>query len=99
MQHAGRTARRHQKVICHTGKVIQMLLLKWKICYKINYLENKYKKLYEGINNVEIIGTIISEKKELEYKEKYTIKVEKINGDKKYKNTKLIIYTKSNKKI
>ena len=66
---------------------------------QINYLENKYKKLYEGINNVEIIGTIISEKKELEYKEKYTIKVEKINGDKKYKNTKLIIYTKSNKKI
>ncbi|MCI8620578.1 MAG: hypothetical protein HFJ50_01850 [Clostridia bacterium] len=39
---------------------------------------------------------MIDEEKE---KNKYELKVESINGNKKYKNTNLIIYTKINEKI
>ena len=34
-----------------------------------------------------------------EYKNKFNIKVESVNNDKKYKNTNLIVYAKQSKKI
>ena len=48
--------------------------------------------MYTGIDEVEIIATIISNKKETLYKSSYTIKVESINNSKKYYGTNLIIY-------
>lgn len=58
----------------------------------IMYLEKKHNNLYKEVKDVEIIGTVISEKKETTYKSSYTIRVEKINENKKFKRTNLIIY-------
>ena len=42
---------------------------------------------------MKIVGTVISERKYTAYKASYTIKVENVNGNRKYKGTNLIIYT------
>lgn len=61
-------------------------------------LENKYNNLYQGIENVKVVGTIISDKKETSYKASYTIEVESVNSSNIFKGTNLIIYVpKSNK--
>ena len=63
------------------------------------YLENKFSTLYKDNQEIEIIGVITKERQEKEYKTEYEIKVESINGDKKYKNTKLILQVKNKEKI
>lgn len=60
---------------------------------KITKLEYKFDNLYQGLNEAQIIGTIITNGEETEYKKVYTLKVESINKDKRYKGTNLIIYT------
>lgn len=55
------------------------------------YLNNKYNNLYSNLEKVNLIGTIVSSKEEKEYKDIYKIKVQNINGDKKYKNTYLYL--------
>jgi len=60
---------------------------------KITNLENKFDNLYNGISKTNIIGTIITNEEETEYKKVYTIKVESINNNNKYKGTNLILYT------
>jgi len=59
---------------------------------QITYLENRHDNLYKDKENVKIIGTVISDKNEKSYKASYTIKVNSINNDRKYKGTNLIIY-------
>lgn len=59
---------------------------------QINYLENKFNTLYTGLDEVEVVATIISNKKETSYKSSYTIKVESINKNRKYFGNNLIIY-------
>ena len=66
---------------------------------RILYLENKFNTLYKEAQQIEIIGVIKKEGQQNEYKTKYEIKVESINGDKKYNNTNLIIYIKNKEKI
>lgn len=66
---------------------------------QIMYLENKFNTLYKNVQKINLVGTIISSPKETEYKNSYTLKVESINGNKKYKNTNLIIYTKKDIKL
>ena len=48
-----------------------------------------------NIKEVQVIGKIVSSKQEKEYTNKYILKVIYINNDKKFKNTKLILYTDS----
>lgn len=48
----------------------------------ILYLEREYEKIYESLDKVNGIGTLISEKEEKEYNNIYKIRVEKINGKK-----------------
>ncbi len=61
-------------------------------CIYINVLDNNYKAKYANISEkVSIKAIIISEPVDKDYKKTYTIKVEEINGDKKYKNTKLLL--------
>ena len=62
---------------------------------QINILNNKYNNLYKNINEVKVIGTIVSEPQEKEYKTVYKIKVESINGNSKYKNTYLLLNIKN----
>ena len=66
---------------------------------RILYLENKFNTLYKEAQQIEIIGVIKKEGQQNEYKTEYEIKVESINGDKKYNNTNLIIYIKNKEKI
>ena len=61
---------------------------------QINNLNYKYLNLYQDKEEISVIGTVISDKKDTKYKTSYTIKVESINKDEKYKNTRLIVYTK-----
>lgn len=63
---------------------------------KITKVENNHNNLYKGLEDVEIIGTIISDKKETNYKASYTVKVESINEEIKFKETNLLIYTSKN---
>lgn len=58
-----------------------------------SYLNRKYEIIYKKISTEEqtYIGTIISDAKKGEYKTSYTIKIESINGDIKYKDIKLIV--------
>ncbi len=61
----------------------------------VNIENNKYNTLYKNLKEIEIIGTIISNKKEKEYYNSYKIKVYSINNNsKKYKNTNLLINMK-----
>lgn len=63
---------------------------------QIKYLEQKHENLYKNIENIKIVGTIVSERKETEYRASYTLKVESINDSIKFKNTKLLIYVNKN---
>lgn len=66
---------------------------------QIRNLENKFNNLYEGINDVKIVGTIISDRRETQYKAIYTVKVISINSNKKFKGTNLLIYVPKSQKI
>ncbi len=60
------------------------------------YVDNRYETLYQENVSISGVGEIISFKEEKEYKDKYIIKIKQINGDLKYKNTKLILYVDKN---
>lgn len=66
---------------------------------QITILENKFNNLYEGINEVKVIGTVISDRKETLYKANYTIKVESVNSNKKFQGTNLIVYVPKSQKL
>lgn len=63
---------------------------------QIKYLEERHMNLYKDIKEVEIVGTIISERKETEYRAGYIIKIETINNNIKFKKSNLLIYVKKN---
>ena len=65
-------------------------LLKTNEIKLISYSE-KYKNIGE---NLEIVGTVISNPIDKEYKNQYTLKVEKIDENKKYQNTNLQLNVK-----
>ena len=67
-----------------------------QIKYYEGIFENKYKNINED-DEISIIGTIVSDPQEKEYKTKYILKIDTINSNKKYKNTKVILYTKKEK--
>ena len=66
------------------------------IFFIVSYTDKKYETLYKENTNISGIGEIISFGEEKEYKTKYIIKIKEINGDLKYKNTKLILYIDKN---
>ncbi len=67
--------------------------------FQILRLEKKFNTLYNNITDVKIVGTVISDEKETSYKLSYTIKVESINNNTKYKGTNLIIYISKEQKL
>ena len=67
-----------------------------QIKYYEGIFENKYKNINED-DEISIIATIVSDPQEKEYKTKYILKIDTINSNKKYKNTKVILYTKKGK--
>ena len=66
----------------------------------ISILDMNYENKYREINSeVKIQGVIVKEPQEKDYKYVYTLKVETINGNSKYDNTKLILNIKKSKQI
>ncbi len=61
---------------------------------QVNFLNNKYENFYTDGEEYKIVGTIVSEPQEKEYKTVYKIKIESINGNTKYKNTQLLLNIK-----
>lgn len=50
----------------------------------ILYLENSYHQVYQNLQEVKVIGTVISDKREKQYSDTYLVKVETINEKKIY---------------
>lgn len=67
---------------------------------QITLLEKSFDKKYKNVNeNLEIVGTIISNPMDKQYKNQYILKVEKINENKSYKNTNLQLNVKKEEKL
>ena len=65
---------------------------------QISYLESKNSEKFKNIyKDVIVEGTIISNPISKQYTDSYILKVEKVNEDITYKNTKLILYIKKNR--
>lgn len=67
-------------------------LLYFRMCY----IEYKFENLYLKVEESNFIAEIISFVEEREYSNKYVVKILNIDKSNKYKNTKLILYTKNN---
>ena len=84
---------RYIKIVM-TKKVILIIIVSSIISNAVTIFENlKYENLYKNVAEVKCIAEVISEKNEKKYKNVYKIKVNTINGEKKYKNTNLYIET------
>lgn len=65
---------------------------------QITLLEKSFSEKYKNIGeNLGIVGTVISNPIDKEYKNQYTLKVEKIDENKKYQNTNLQLNVKKEK--
>lgn len=64
-------------------------------------MEEKHNNLYNGIEDIQIVGVVITDRKETTYKASYTVEVEELHilqnnknhSSRKFKGTNLIIYT------
>lgn len=87
--------RRYYKVIFSKKKIIIFI-----ICFCISYLqiqfyENSFENKYQNVQDeIKVVGTIISNPKEKEYKVQYILKVDSINGNNSYKGTRLLLNVK-----
>lgn len=90
---------RYLKIICK-NKYIFIFIIFYLISYfQITSIEKSFNTKYKNINGVlQIVGTIISNPSQKQYKTSYTLQVESINGNKSYKNTKLLLNVKKDKK-
>ncbi len=93
-----RKKNRYIKVL-YSKKLIIIFTLCYIISYfQIIYLEKSFEEKYQFLEQeVQVVGTIISNPSYKEYKTIYTIKVESINGNNSYKNTKLLLNVKKGK--
>ena len=87
--------RRYFKLIIKK-EFIAVFLIGVLVSFFIVYLEEKkFDNLYNNDDELEIIATVIGEKKEKKYKISYKIRVDKISGKSdKYKNTNLLLNIK-----
>ncbi len=80
-------------------KVILIIVISSIISNSIFLIQNqKYETLYNNLQEVDVVGYIISNKKESKYRNIYYIKVESLNNSKKYKDTRLILRVKKTDK-
>lgn len=64
---------------------------------QVIYLNKKYNTMYIKNQEYKVIATVVSKPQEKEYQNIYKIKIESINGNKKYANTHLLLNIKKNK--
>lgn len=82
----------HKKLIKFKKEDIFLIVLSVIIFISSSFTDEKYETLYAENINISGIGEIVSFAEETEYKNRYIIKINQINNDKKYRNTKLILY-------
>ena len=75
---------------------INILIITISCIYNYKIKEN-YDLKYKEIKNVEIVGTIIKDPVDKEYSKQYIIKVISVNGSTNFKNTRLLINSKTSK--
>lgn len=94
-----RRKNKYLKHICK-NKYIIIFIVCYLISYsQIIYKEKSFNEKYKNIQGeIQVVGTIISNPSKKEYKTSYTIQIESINNDKSYKNTKLLLNIKKDKK-
>ncbi|MBR3153278.1 MAG: DNA internalization-related competence protein ComEC/Rec2 [Clostridia bacterium] len=63
------------------------------------FQEKKYNDLYDGVNDITIIGRVESEIKYNEYNSSCVLNVDELNGDKRFKNTNIILKFSKNQHI
>lgn len=90
----------HDLAISGLKPMILLFILCYSISYfQITYLEQSFEKKYQDApQEMKVIGTIVSNPSDKEYKTSYILKVESINGDTSYQNTKLLLHVKKQKK-
>lgn len=90
---------RYLKFVCKKKYIIIFIVCYLISYFQITFIEKSFNTKYKNIEKeVQVVGTIISNPSKKEYKTSYTIQIESINGDKYYKNTKLLLNVKNEKK-
>lgn len=90
---------KYLKIVCKKKYIIIFIACYLISYFQITFIEKSFNTKYKNIEKeVQVVGTIISNPSNKEYKTSYTIKIESINGDKSYKNTKLLLNVKNEKK-
>lgn len=92
--------RRYYKVIFSKAKIIIFAICFCISYFQIQFYEKSFETKYQNIQDeIKVIGTVISNPKEKEYKTQYILKVESINDNNLYKGTKLLLNIKDKERI
>jgi len=93
-----RKRNRYLKIICSKQYIILFIIFYLISYFQITYKEKCFNEQYKNIQGeIKVVGTIISNPEIKEYKTVYTLKVDSINGNISYKNTKLLLNVKKEK--
>jgi competence protein ComEC len=86
------------KKLIPNKKLILMLIVFFLSVIQILILEKSFENKYKNITGeIQVEAIVVSNANKKEYKDVYTIKIISINGDKKYKGTRLKLSIKNNK--
>ena len=86
---------RYVRILIKLNFVILMIISSLISNIIVKVLNNKYDNLYKGLENVNVIGTIISNPIKREQTVLYKIKVDSIENNRKYKDTYLYMYLRN----
>ena len=90
---------RYLKIIIKKKYIIIFIICFLISYFKIIHIEKSFDEKYKNVKDeIEVVGTIISNPSDKDYKTIYTLKVETINKDTSYKNTKVLLSVKKEKK-
>ncbi len=86
--------------VCFQKRYLILLIVAHLISFmQITYLEEQFEMKYANtLEEIKVVGTIISNGSQKQYSTSYTLKVESINGDTSYKDTKLLLKVKKEKR-
>ncbi len=90
---------RYLKLILDFKSLIIIILFSSISNFTVINLNNKYEKIYSSLENVSIIGTIVDNGTNNEYKTTYKIKVENLNGKSGAKGIYFYLDVSQNSKI
>ena len=93
-----RKKNKYLKLVCKNKYIIIFVICYLISYFQIIYIEKSFNEKYKNIQGeIEVIATIISNPSIKEYKTSYIVKIESINKDESYKNTKLLLNIKKDK--